>query len=79
MPMPMVHIWKMVVRMRQGKMDMPVGMKFANWTMLIMGMLMMGAVAVGVFMRHFLMHMVMFVALSQVQPNPPKHEGRAGQ
>jgi hypothetical protein len=40
---------------------------------------MMGAVAVGVFMRHFLMHMVMFVTLGQLQPAPPRHEDSAGQ
>jgi hypothetical protein len=79
MPVPVVRIWKVQVEVGQREMDMPVGMGFANRTKLIVGVLMMGAVRMGVFMIHLLVNMVMFVTLGQMQPDAPGHEGRGGQ
>ena len=76
MPVPVVRIWKVQVEVRQREMDMPVGMGFARWTKLIVGVLIMGAVRMGVFMYHLLVSMVMFVTFGQMQPDAPGHEGR---
>ena len=53
-------------------MDMPVAVGLASRTPLIVGMLMMGAVHVGVFMKHLFVLMIMLVTLGQVQPDPPR-------
>ena len=44
-----------------------------------MGVLMVRAVHMGVFVIHLLMPVVMFVTLGQVQPDAPGHEGRGSQ
>jgi hypothetical protein len=79
MLMAVVRIGKMLMEVRQGKMGMPVAVGRAIRTRLVVGVLMMGAVRVGMFMKHLFVPMIMLVTLGQVQPDAPGHESRGGQ
>jgi hypothetical protein len=70
MPVPVMSIRKMNVKVRQGKMGMPVAVGWTLWTGVFVGVLMVGPMRMVVFMIHLFVRMVMFMTLGQVQPDP---------
>ena len=65
---PMVQVRVMGVGVRQFGMDVPVGMRFARRVVGAMGVLVVGIVRMAMGVLHGFMHMVMGMALGQVQP-----------
>ncbi len=73
MPMPVMDIGEMRVGMRQRRMLVRVAMRLLAVPRKIMGVLVMGIVAVCMRMRHRHMGMRMRVRLRQMQPNARAH------
>ena len=72
MPVSVVQVGIMRVGMAQRIVSVPVGVRFAEGA--VMGMLVVGVVGVAMLMLQRHMHVVMGVALCQMQPKPKRHQ-----
>lgn len=74
MLVPVVRIGKMLMRMRQWLMTVPMSM-YRSWCNgLIMGMLMMFVMRMLMFVFQGLMRVDVAVVLGQMQPDPERHQ-----
>ena len=74
MVMAMMCIWVMRMGVNQAGMSMQVAMRFTNWRLCIMVMLMVFVVDVKMVMDEFLMCMKVLMAFRQMKPYSNPHQ-----
>jgi hypothetical protein len=78
MVMAMMDVWVMRMRVNQADMSMQVAMRFADWRLCIMIMLMVFVVDVKMVMDEFLMRMEVLMAFRQMKPDTNTHQQTGG-